>query len=57
MITSKGVGAAPQYTLRIKEWKTDAPVAADALCSCHPGREKGSFGASSAISMKYRKVL
>ncbi|HEX7563228.1 MAG TPA: DUF2092 domain-containing protein, partial [Bradyrhizobium sp.] len=25
VITSKGVGGAPQYTLRIKEWKTDAP--------------------------------
>jgi hypothetical protein len=24
VITSKGVGAAPQYTLRIKDWKTDA---------------------------------
>jgi hypothetical protein len=29
VITSKGVGAAPQYTLRIKDWKTDAPIAAD----------------------------
>jgi hypothetical protein len=25
VITSKGVAAAPQYTLRIKEWKTDVP--------------------------------
>lgn len=29
VITSKGIGEAPQYTLRIKEWKTD--VAADAF--------------------------
>ena len=29
VITSKGVAAAPQYTLRIKEWKTD--VAPDAF--------------------------
>jgi hypothetical protein len=29
VITSKGIGAAPQYTLRIKEWKAD--VAADAF--------------------------
>lgn len=36
VITSKGVGAAPQYTLRIKEWKTDAPVAADAFVFMPP---------------------
>ncbi|MDE5458323.1 DUF2092 domain-containing protein [Bradyrhizobium sp. CSA112] len=29
VITSKGIGEAPQYTLRIKEWKTD--VSADAF--------------------------
>jgi hypothetical protein len=29
VITSKAVTGAPQYTLRIKEWKTDMPVAAD----------------------------
>jgi hypothetical protein len=29
VITSKGVAGAPQYTLRIKEWRTD--VAADAF--------------------------
>jgi hypothetical protein len=29
VITSKAVAAAPQYTLRIKEWRTDAPVADD----------------------------
>jgi|SRR5664279_5952489 len=31
IITSKTVTGAPQYTLRIKDWKTDAPVAADAF--------------------------
>ena len=31
VITSKAVAAAPQYTLRIKEWRTDVPVAADAF--------------------------
>ena len=30
VITSKGIGEAPQYTLRIKEWKTD--VAGRRLC-------------------------
>ena len=29
VITSKGIGEAPQYTLRIKDWKTD--VSADAF--------------------------
>jgi hypothetical protein len=36
VITSKGVGAAPQYTLRIKEWKTDAPIGADAFVFTPP---------------------
>ena len=36
VITSKGVGGAPQYTLRIKEWKTDAPVGADAFAFTPP---------------------
>jgi hypothetical protein len=31
VITSKGVGEAPQYTLRIKEWKTDLPADAFAF--------------------------
>jgi hypothetical protein len=31
VITSKGVAAAPQYTLRIKEWKTDVPADAFAF--------------------------
>lgn len=26
VITSKGIGEAPQYTVRIKEWKTDVPA-------------------------------
>jgi hypothetical protein len=36
VITSKGVGGAPQYTLRIKEWKTDAPIGADAFVFTPP---------------------
>jgi hypothetical protein len=31
VITSKGVGEAPQYTLRIKEWKADLPADAFAF--------------------------
>ena len=31
VITSKDVTGAPQYTLHIKDWKTDVPVAADAF--------------------------
>jgi hypothetical protein len=31
VITSKGVGQAPQYTLRIKDWKTDVPADAFAF--------------------------
>jgi hypothetical protein len=40
VITSKGVTGAPQYTLRIKEWRTDAPVAADAFVFKPPGDAK-----------------
>ena len=36
VITSKGVGGAPQYTLRIKEWKTDASISADAFSFTPP---------------------
>ena len=31
VITSKGIGEAPQYTLRVKEWKTDVPADAYAF--------------------------
>jgi len=31
IITSKAVTGAPQYTLRIKDWKTNVPVTADAF--------------------------
>ena len=41
VITSKDVTGAPQYTLRIKEWKTDVPVAADAFSfKAPPGSQK-----------------
>jgi hypothetical protein len=36
VITSKGVGAAPQYTLRIKDWKTDVQTNADAFVFAPP---------------------
>ena len=36
VITSKDVTGAPQYTLRIKEWKTDVPVAGDAFSFTAP---------------------
>ena len=36
VITSKAVGAAPQYTLRIKDWKTDAPAGAEAFAFSPP---------------------
>jgi hypothetical protein len=40
VITSKAVGAGPQYTLRIKDWKTDAPAAADAFVFTSPPSAK-----------------
>ena len=36
VITSKTVNGAPQYTVRIKEWKTDAEPAADAFSFTPP---------------------
>jgi hypothetical protein len=36
VITNKGVTGGPQYTLRIKEWKTDAHIAADAFVFVPP---------------------
>ncbi|MCC8943600.1 DUF2092 domain-containing protein [Bradyrhizobium sp. Arg62] len=40
VITSKAVAAAPQYTLRIKEFRTDAPQAADAFAFKAPASAK-----------------
>lgn len=40
VITSKAVGAAPQYTLRIKDWKTDAPAGAEAFAFAPPAGAK-----------------
>ena len=43
VITSKGIAEAPQYTLRIKEWKTD--VAADAFAfKADPSSKKIALG-------------
>jgi hypothetical protein len=36
VITSKAIGAAPQYTLRIKDWKTDASAGAEAFTFAPP---------------------
>ncbi len=40
VITSKAVTGGPQYTLRIKDWKTDVPVAADAFSFKPPADAK-----------------
>jgi len=45
VITSKGVAEAPQYTLRIKDWKTD-PISADAFTfAAPPGAKKVAMDA------------
>jgi hypothetical protein len=49
VITSKGVGGAPQYTLRIKEWKSDA-IGADAFAFTPPqGAKKVALDALANI--------
>ena len=40
VITSKAVSGAPQYTLRIKEWKTDVQLPADAFAFKPPADAK-----------------
>jgi hypothetical protein len=50
VITSKGVTGAPQYTLRIRDWRTDAQVAADAFAFKPPAdAKKVEFAALSDI--------
>ena len=50
VITNKAVTGMPQYTLRIKDWKTDAQVAADAFAFKPPsGAKKVDFSALSDI--------
>ena len=41
VITSKAVGAAPQYTLRLREWKTGLTTAADAFTFKPPAGSSG----------------
>ena len=67
----QGHHAAPQYTLRIKEWKTDASVAADAFTFTPPEREEarlqgtrtdrrsagGHHHGSSEMTRTYQKLL
>jgi hypothetical protein len=40
VITSKAVTGAPQYTLRIKDWKTDVPIAADTFAFKPPANSQ-----------------
>jgi len=50
VITNKAVTGMPQYTLRIKDWKTDAQVAADAFAFKPPSEaKKVDFSALSDI--------
>src|ERR1035437_9068365 len=50
VITNKAVTGAPQYTLRIKEWKTDVQVPADAFAFKPPAdAKKVDIGALSGI--------
>jgi hypothetical protein len=50
VITDKSVTGAPQYTLRIKDWKTNVPVAADAYAFKAPqGAKKVDLAALSDI--------
>jgi hypothetical protein len=50
VITSKAVTGAPQYTLRIKDWKTDVQVPADAFAFKPPAdAKKVDFAALSDI--------
>jgi hypothetical protein len=50
VITSKAVTGAPQYTLRIKDWKTDVQVPADAFAFKAPAdAKKVDFAALSDI--------
>ena len=41
VITSKAVGAAPQYTLRLREWKTGVSPTPDAFAFKPPGGSSG----------------
>jgi hypothetical protein len=50
VITSKAVTGAPQYTLRVKDWKTDVQVLADAFAFKAPAdAKKVDFAALSDI--------
>jgi hypothetical protein len=45
VITSKAVAAAPQYTLRIKDWRTDVQFSAEAFAFKAPaGAKKVELG-------------
>jgi len=44
VITSKTLAGAPQYTLRIKDWKRTRSPIADTLCSAAGWRDQGKPG-------------
>jgi hypothetical protein len=50
VITSKATAAAPQYTITIRDWKTDAQASADAFTFKPPANaKKADFAALSDI--------
>jgi hypothetical protein len=50
VITSKGITGAPQYTLRVKEWRTDPQIAADTFSfKAAAGTQKVDFKALALI--------
>jgi len=52
VITSKTLAGAPQYTLRIKDWKTDAPADADAFVFKPPaGAQKADLEALASMAL------
>lgn len=55
VITSKTVAGAPQYTLRIKDWKTDAIAAAD-IFSFKPPEGATKVGLDSDVMIEFDEV-
>lgn len=55
VITSKALAGAPQYTLRIKDWKTDVVADADAFVFKAPG-EATKAGLDSDIMVEFDEI-
>ena len=53
VITSKSTAAAPQYTITIRDWKTDAQASADAFTFKPPANAKKATLQRFPISMKF----